>query len=253
MVEYRPGHGLGLLYVREVGGAGDHLEARAGDGVADELAVLWRGRRIIGCGDDEGRGPDLPEPVSEVHVPDRRAAPGVAFGVRPAQHRCRLLYGLGVRGEELRGEPAYDDAVYQCVHTLFPCDPDALVPELSWAEQGRGAAEDEALDALHPQPVEQRQGITPEVLDGVQAGGNGRASVPAVVVAQQPEPLAQRGRPFVPHTQRRAQGVSHDEHGRLLGTLEQVMELDGGSLCHTRTSLPYRVRARSTNAPAEPR
>src|SRR5918995_1948410 len=220
MVEYRPGHGLGLLYVREVGGAGDHLEARAGDGVADELTVLWRGRGVFGGGDDEGRGPDLLEPVSEVHVPDRRAAPGVAFGVRPAQHRCRLLYGLGVRGEELRGEPAYDDAVYQCVHTLFPCDPDALVPELSGAEQGRGAAEHEALDALgglarqphadHPpdgepaprealytQPVDQRQGVAAEVLDGVRAWGDRRAPVSAVVVAQHAEQIAHRGRLFV--------------------------------------------------------
>ena len=49
MVEHRPRHGFGLLYVREVGGVRDHLEAGTGDGVADELAVLGRGRWIVGA------------------------------------------------------------------------------------------------------------------------------------------------------------------------------------------------------------
>src|SRR5918998_6446494 len=115
-----PASRLRLLYVREVGGVRDHLEAGTGDGVADELAVLGRGRWIFGAGDHERRRRYRGEPIAQVHVPDGLAASSVALGVSLAQHRPGPLEGLRAARLKLRGEPAFLDGVGDSPDALGP-------------------------------------------------------------------------------------------------------------------------------------
>ena len=50
-----------------------------------------------------------------------------------------------------------------------------------------------------------------------------------MVVAQQTEASAQRGRLLVPHAKRRAQRVRQDEYGRVLRAFQPVVKLDGNA------------------------
>src|SRR5918997_4740070 len=247
-----------------------------GDGVGDEPAVLWRGGGVLGARDDEVRGFYGRQPVAEVHVPDGRAATGVAPWVRLAQDAGHLLHGLGVLRAEGGGEPAFDHAVNEGGHAPPRRGRYALVPDRLWAEQGRGAEEDEAFDPLgclgrepHPghaaygeaaergtpysETVEEVNHVPPKVPYLVRAGRRGRPPVPPGVLAEQPEPLPQRGRLGVPHLHRRSEGVGEDEDRRVLGPLDQVVQVRGVSIGQGALSARWSSRARSTNVPADPR
>ena len=79
--------GVGALDVDQMRGALDRPQPRAEDRVGDELGVLGRRGGVVVADDHERRRADLRQPLTQVHVADRRAAGRVAPGRDHAEHR----------------------------------------------------------------------------------------------------------------------------------------------------------------------
>src|SRR5215211_3319999 len=214
-------NGLGLLDVRQVRSVFYYGEARAGDRVTDLLRLFYY-RRGIFCARDHERGsPDIFESVAHIGVPENFATARVALGGRAAQHDPCRFYSLGTGGAELWRKPALERHVGDRSDTLGPDLAGASIVHVR-IESCRGAAQHQALyavrvftrqphadepadgkpaerHALYLQPVQQRQQVEPKVLYLVGTGRNGRATVPALVVAYEAETFAENGCLIVPH------------------------------------------------------
>lgn len=147
-------------------------------------------------------------------------------------------------------KPALQHRVCYRSYAVPPDRLGARIPCVWRVEAGRGTAQDELFDALwrlarhphadHPangeaaerevfdaEAVHQREHVSSEIVDRVGSGRDRRAAVAAMVVAHDPEALAECWGLSVLHIQRGAKRVRHHEDGRVLGALDPVVQFDG--------------------------
>ena len=86
-------------------------------------------------------------------------------------------------------------------------------------------------DTIEPEPIEQRERVAAEPLDGVVPGRCIAAAVAAMVVAQDPAPCGERRDLRVPHRVIEPQRMGQDDHGLAGRALEPVVTADVVELC----------------------
>ena len=98
----------------------------AGDTCQQMIAMpLERRRGVAGSGNDQRRAGDAADPVRQFHVPDRRAAAGIAFRVHRQQLATHRFINGGFGG--IGQETAHGEIGNGC-HPLVPDLDDAIVP-----------------------------------------------------------------------------------------------------------------------------
>ena len=135
--------------------SGRRTSSECGDPLADLERHGQRGGGVLGPADDEGGCGDGVDLVAQVHLADRRAAPGVALVGRVGHALGQLPDERRRRGERRRAEPAGRHRLDERLGALAADEVDPLHPALRRPEVGRGAAQHEGGDALgrvDPQP-----------------------------------------------------------------------------------------------------
>ena len=221
-----------------------------GDPRLDEAPMLDRRDRVLAATDDQRRYLDRPQLITVIGVAHGRAVGGVSGGRRTGDHLGDAIDLHRMLSCEAGREPACNRAVTHVAHGLFTTAQhsiDTLVPDIVGADLRSGVADHQprqpltSIDAqpltdqpAHGQAAEgetiDRQGIDqiehvpPELLDAVRAGRDGRTAVPAGVIAQDAEMLAEGRHLRVPHIERGAQRVGQHQNRRIDRAIETVMQ-----------------------------
>ena len=225
----------------------DQVELGAGDQV-DRLAhQIGRGRAILVARDAERRQAQAGGGGVEIGARDRGGTASIAGG-RLAHEHVAPDFEFG-RGAEALGKPALHHRVGQAfdaarIHRINP-----LFPHLGSADLGPGVGQDhgphevEPLDrqtlrdhpadgqadedaVLDPQQIEQPLGVAHQRAHRVGGAGFGGETVPALVVADEFQPLGQQRQDLVPEAQVGAERIGEDHRCALRVAVDAIVQPD---------------------------
>ena len=196
--------------------------------------------------DDERRNRDAGEELGLIHVPDRRAAAGIADGIGREERLTRGRHLRRRRGEDGRREETAHHQLLDRCHAVLEDGAAARLHRLRIGQPRRGVGEHEMRqpirrvrsepladhaaerqaaerEARHAARVGERQDILRELGDRVVAGGDARCPVPSRVVAQHLVVRQQIRRLRVPHAMVEAERMRQHEHRTAGDALETVV------------------------------
>src|SRR5690242_180720 len=167
--------------------------AGAGDVLGEKMSVGRHGGGVVRPGDHKSGGANSAKLIAKIEVANRRAVREVAFWICGFQHFLNWGYRRRIFRAKGRREPALDGGGADGLHALLANGVDTCVPHFQRAEFGRGAGENQFVDALRSiggephadssahgeaakmeavefHDVGQSEDVFGELLDGIRAG-----------------------------------------------------------------------------------